>query len=773
MDEKLADRLEEMENEELGDLMRIIGRDDLISFAGGIPDLAIFPTEKLNQVTKRVLEEKQEEFYQYSSTEGHDLLRDYLVEFLTERGLNPKRDELIITSGSQQALDLAAKIFLNPGDRVVVEKPSYAGAIGTFKSYEAKIKEIPIARDGLKVGLLEEYLQKLKQKGQAIKFIYLVPDYSNPSGACLSAKKRQEILRLAREYDFYIIEDTPYSELNYYNDRLDYIKSYDSSNRVILLGSFSKFFVPGFRIAWIHNSKKFIELASKAKQNTDLASGTAGQLIFYQAGKEGLLEEQIKRVADFYRPRLEAMSQALDNYFPSTTEWFKPEGGFFFWIKLPPGIKSRELLEKALKEKVAFVTGSAFMVNPSDGDKYMRLSFSNSKPKDIKAGIKILGELLKGLIKPVVNPFLNNDKLADNSSLNRVKIIDIPGANVDLAVKGKQASEIMSLRVLIDYIKEKAEELKLDLEKIPEKQLPLYLDKCFNANDLEVRLAAENIARRIGRNLGYILAVLKRGDKINQAARKDWEQKHWEYWQQLEQIILAGGLCNGALGSRFKYYIEQVFKETNTAKYKIEIAKQASLTSFIGAARRVSKECQKALVFDFGQSLIKRGLVDFKNGRLEKIYQLSSLKAKHTKPYWDYANEKEVKKAAEQLKEYIIAVIDKTWSEVKAKGFNPCNTISMSIANDLIDGKFVGVGYGKLKHIDDDFKSLAKQRLSNLIGKKIELLFVHDGTAASDAFAGRKNSAILTLGTAIGVGFPRGEDNLRSVAEEISFEFLE
>ncbi|MCK8828561.1 PLP-dependent aminotransferase family protein [Natroniella acetigena] len=395
MKEKLADRLEEMENEELADLMRIIGRDDLISFAGGIPDTEIFPTDRLKQITEEVIANKGAEFYQYSSTEGNELLRKYLVDFLTERGLTPEFEEMIITSGSQQALDLVGKVFLNPGDRIVVEQPSYLGAIGAFKGYRPEIKEIPIEEDGIKVEALAVYLSQLKQRGESIKFIYLVPDYSNPSGARLSVKKRKEILNLAEKYNFYIIEDTAYSELNYYGQRLDYIKSYDSSDRVILLGSFSKFFVPGFRIAWIYNSKQFVQLVSKAKQNMDLASATAGQLILQRAGKEGLLAEQIERTKDFYRPRLEAMANALDDHFPQTAQWFRPEGGFFFWVKLPEGFDSRQLLEEALEQKVAFVTGSAFMTNPADGCRYLRLSFSNSQVDDIRAGIKILGQLIR------------------------------------------------------------------------------------------------------------------------------------------------------------------------------------------------------------------------------------------------------------------------------------------------------------------------------------------------------------------------------------------
>ena len=394
MDNKYADRLKMMENKELGDLMRIIGRDDLISFAGGIPSKDIFPVKELNQITEKIMTEKPKEFYQYSSTEGNNPLRDYLAEFLNQRGLDTAGKNIIITTGSQQALDLVAKLFINPNDKVVVEQPGYGGGIGAFKSYQANIKGIPVEKDGINVDLLEKYLSELKQKNEYIKFLYLVPDYSNPSGARLSLAKRKKILALAGEYDFKIIEDTPYSELNYFDERIDYIKKYDSENRVILLGTFSKFFVPGLRVAWVCSNPEFINLLSQAKQNTDLASATPGQLILYQAGISGLLDKQIKRIAPFYRERLEAMGQALDKYFPETADWFQPKGGFFFWVKLPSGMNSRKLLDQAIEKKVAFVTGSSFFVQAEEGYRYMRLSFSDSVPEDIDKGIKILSDLI-------------------------------------------------------------------------------------------------------------------------------------------------------------------------------------------------------------------------------------------------------------------------------------------------------------------------------------------------------------------------------------------
>ena len=371
-------------------------------------------------------------------------------------------------------------------------------------------------------------------------------------------------------------------------------------------------------------------------------------------------------------------------------------------------------------------------------------------------------------MEEVDNPFLKDNRLAKNASLNRLKIVDIPNINIDYEVKGKLGSEIMSHERLIEYIKKDAKRLKLDLDNISESKLPIYLNKSLESNDLEVRLAAENIARRLGRNLGHILLVLKRGDEINQKARKDWNHKHWAYWKEVEKIIFTGGLCNGNLGKRFKYYIEEVFAEADTAKYKIRIAKKPSLVSIIGAARHTPKQCNTALVFDFGQTLIKRSVAKYQEENLKEIYQLSSMESRHVKK-WRFENKAEEKIKAEKLKDYIISVIEKTWNEVESQGFKPCSTIAISIADNLVNGKFTGGGYGKLRLIKEDVQQLISKKISDIVGRKIELLFIHDGTAAADAFAGVKDSAMITLGTAIGIGFPLEKNNLRSLAKGIKF----
>lgn len=395
MKEYFADRVGTMAGGELGDLMRLVGRDDIISFAGGIPSPDIFPTEELKEIILEIFEKERRQAFQYSSTEGRNDLRDYIVEFLSRRGIKTKREELIITSGSQQALDLIAKVLVNPGDPVLVEKPGYVGGIGALKSYQAQVIGIDMKEDGISIDRLEETLEKTVGGGRPVKYIYLVPDYSNPSGARLSAEKRRKVLDLAGKYDFYIMEDTPYSELNYYEKRLDFIKEYDRENRVVLLGSFSKFFVPGLRVAWTCAPRPFIDLLSRAKQDADLASNTIGQLIIARAGEKGLVEIQARRVQPFYRQRLETMGKALDKYFPATTSWFTPRGGFFFWVKLPAGVNSKELLKKAIKEeKVAFVPGTAFFADPADGLSYIRLSFSDIEPAMIEEGIKRLGQLI-------------------------------------------------------------------------------------------------------------------------------------------------------------------------------------------------------------------------------------------------------------------------------------------------------------------------------------------------------------------------------------------
>ncbi|MEJ6952121.1 aminotransferase-like domain-containing protein [Natronospora cellulosivora (SeqCode)] len=391
----LASRVQEMGNSELAGLMSLIARDDIISFAGGIPDQEVFPYQELSALNDKLFSKFGVNVFQYTSTDGIKPLKEYLIEFLAKRGIKTNSDELIITTGSQQGLDLLSKILIDPGDLVFTEKPGYVGGIGAIKSYQADILGLDMQEDGIDVEMFEEELKKARKQGKVVKFVYLVPDFSNPSGRRLSVEKRKKVLELAEEYNFYIIEDTPYSELNYFSERLPFIKELDENNRVLFMGTFSKFFIPGLRIAWICAEKEIIDICCNAKQNADLASNTYGQLLLTEAGNEGLIEKQSLRIKPFYSERLKAMGKALAKYMPESVSYYDAEGGFFYWLNLPENIKAGKLFLKAIENKVAFVTGNAFFPRYSDGDNYIRMSFSKTMPADIDKGVKILADLIR------------------------------------------------------------------------------------------------------------------------------------------------------------------------------------------------------------------------------------------------------------------------------------------------------------------------------------------------------------------------------------------
>jgi 2-aminoadipate transaminase len=398
-----AKRVKQLDDNEISELLKLVGKADIISFAGGIPDADIFPMKDLEILISELMKNIGSSLFQYGSTEGSNNLKDFIISFFKERKLYCNRDELLITTGSQQGLDIISKIFLNPGDRVIMESPAYLGAIAAIKSYEADIIEIEQDYDGIKLDLLENQLIRFKKEGNQAKFIYVVPEFSNPSGTRLPLEKRKKLIELAEKYDTYIIEDDPYSQLNYYSSSIPFMKSIDEYNRVIYLGTFSKIFVPGLRIAWIIASSDLIKVFSMAKQNAILASNTFGQELIAYAGKKGFVNKQIKKLIPHYQIRLENMRDALEKYFPKTCKWNIPTGGFFFWVKLPYGVNSRILFDIAVKNKVAFVPGNSFYSNLDEGKKYIRLSFSDSKPEDIKKGIEILGKLISNYQKELNN----------------------------------------------------------------------------------------------------------------------------------------------------------------------------------------------------------------------------------------------------------------------------------------------------------------------------------------------------------------------------------
>lgn len=350
------------------------------------------------------------------------------------------------------------------------------------------------------------------------------------------------------------------------------------------------------------------------------------------------------------------------------------------------------------------------------------------------------------------NPFLNVKSLANETSLNKLKIMGIPGYTIDSEVIGKRGSELISNDLIVELIKKYAENLKINLSNREDFELPMLLDISLSSKEPKVQNAAKKITRRLGRNLGYILVTLKRGDLINKKVRPKWTEECWEYWHKVDKIILTGGLLNGNLGYELVVHAKEIFKETNTKPYNISIAKKPSLSSIQGVARLMRYPEQSTLLFDFGQTLIKRCVGEFKDSKLEGIYTFESRDSKHVR--LESANEtiNELRDETQKLKAYMLKVFEETWQEALIKGFELGSRIGVSIGNNIVEGKLGGGGYEKLKRVTDDFQKDLSKMLSERIGYKVQLEFFNDGTAAAEAFS-HEDAVIITLGTAIGVGF--------------------
>ncbi|MGM0471849.1 MAG: PLP-dependent aminotransferase family protein [Bacillota bacterium] len=389
----LSENAKEMRSSEIREFFELTEKPEVISFAGGFPNKECLPTEEVREMTDRLLTEAEEEMLQYSPTEGQECLRKYIAKFMQDKGVDVDYENILVTSGSQQGLDLVSKIFLDPGDKVITESPSYVGGLGAIKNYRGDVLAIKVDRKGMRLDLLEEKLEELSARDEQVKFIYLVADFNNPTGLSLATERRQKLVELAQEYGFLIIEDDPYSKLSYSGFEKPPIKAFDNSGHVLYLGSFSKIFIPGVRVGWVVADKKIIQKLSLAKQATDLCSNSMGQRLIAACGEEGIIDRQIKKLQKIYRQRRDVILDSLNKYFPAEVSWTKPEGGFYIWVDLPEGINSKELLYKAIDENVAYVTGSAFHID-NGGENSFRLSFSQPNIDEIEEGIKRLGWLI-------------------------------------------------------------------------------------------------------------------------------------------------------------------------------------------------------------------------------------------------------------------------------------------------------------------------------------------------------------------------------------------
>ncbi|MDK2918839.1 MAG: 2-aminoadipate transaminase [Candidatus Petromonas sp.] len=387
---KYAERMDRIKASEIRELLKLTVRPEIISFAGGLPAPELFPVEEMKKVSLKVLEESGEQALQYSPTEGFTPLREKIAKRMEQVGVNTKAENILITSGSQQGLDFSGKIFLNPGDVVVVESPSYLGAINAFKAYECEFLEVPTDENGM---IMEE-LEKALADTERVKMIYVIPDFQNPSGRTWSLDRRKKLLEIANKYNLPIIEDNPYGELRFEGERLPSIKSMDTDGRVVFLGTFSKTFCPGLRIGWVCADGEVLNKYILVKQGADLQSNSMSQRELNKFLEMYDLDEHIEKIKKLYKKRRDLMIQTMEQHFPKEVKFTRPEGGLFTWAELPEHINTRELMKKALEKNVAFVPGGSFFPNGGH-ENTMRINYSNMPEDKIVKGIKILAEVIK------------------------------------------------------------------------------------------------------------------------------------------------------------------------------------------------------------------------------------------------------------------------------------------------------------------------------------------------------------------------------------------
>jgi 2-aminoadipate transaminase len=385
-----ARRMERVKPSIIREFARLTEKPDIISFAGGVPASELFPIEELKEICVRVLEKSGRSALQYSDTAGNVNLREKIVTRMGALGVKTTVDNIHIISGSQQGLDYASKIFLDPGDVVACEIPTYLGAINAFVSFEAEFAEIPMDDEGMIIEELERQLEETPN----CKLIYVVPDFQNPTGKTWSLKKREGLMEVANRNNVAVVEDHPYGALRYEGEHIPPVKAFDSEGRVMFLGTFSKTFCPGFRIGWICADEDILAKFYMTKGSADLQSNSLAQAELNEYLECYDLDERIDGIRRVYKRRRDLMLKIMDEGFPAEVKYNRPEGGLFIWVELPEGIDATELMHKALEKKVAFVPGAPFYANGGHENTF-RLNFSSMPEERIEKGMKIMTEVLK------------------------------------------------------------------------------------------------------------------------------------------------------------------------------------------------------------------------------------------------------------------------------------------------------------------------------------------------------------------------------------------
>jgi 2-aminoadipate transaminase len=400
---RYAQRTQRMGRSVIRELLKYTQQPDIISFAGGLPAPELFPIAEAQAAACRVLSEDGVQALQYGPTEGFVPLRQFIVDRMSRYGIRAKAENVVITNGSQQALDLIGKLLLNPGDRILVEEPTYLGALQAWNAYQAEYISVPSDDDGLRTELLEAALRV------GPKFMYVLPNFQNPGGTTLPLERRLEVVRLSNKYGIPVVEDDPYGALRFEGEHLPPLVALDSDfqtnagsdgrgymeGNVVYLGTFSKTLAPGLRLGWVVAPVEIIDQLVMAKQGVDLHTATFNQMLAWELVRDGFMDEHVRVIRRVYGERRDVMLAALERYFPEGCSWTRPEGGLFLWARVPEWIDTAELLQEAVQARVAYVPGFAFYAEAGHGRNTMRLNFSNAQPAQIEEGIRRLGDLLK------------------------------------------------------------------------------------------------------------------------------------------------------------------------------------------------------------------------------------------------------------------------------------------------------------------------------------------------------------------------------------------
>ena len=388
-----SDRAKRVVASEIREILKMMGDPDLISFAGGIPNPESFPVQAIREIVDKVLIESPIDALQYGVTEGYAPFRQTLAEYMRPQGVDCSAENIIVTSGATQIIDLCAQILLQQGRHVITESPSFLASLLDFKSYGAVIDDIKMDDNGIIVDALEDQLENLERKTIRPSLLYTIPNFQNPTGVTMSESRRKKLVDLASDYDFLILEDDPYGALRFEGETVPPIKAFDDSDRVIYASSFSKILSPGMRLGWVVAHPELARKLAIMKQTADVHANMLCQRIADEYVSGGYLEKQLPVIRELYGRKQKVMLAALAKYFPKEAKWTHPEGGMFLWATLPQGIDTHELLPKAVAKKVAYVHGRLFYPN-GGGSNEMRLNFTHAEDDLITEGIRRLGGLI-------------------------------------------------------------------------------------------------------------------------------------------------------------------------------------------------------------------------------------------------------------------------------------------------------------------------------------------------------------------------------------------